>query len=291
LLTAIVVSFERASRHPSPPRRRGGLSSCRLSPPRRCEGLSFSSLCLVPIRLFTPVSSHPSLHTLLFTSVSSHPSHPSVRTRLLTPVSSHPSLHTRLFTSVSSHPSLHPRCLSTASLHTRRFTPVSSHPPPSTLPPTLTSARPPTRVWEVVSTVAAPPSIVVKCGGGGSLCGRVWCFSCRVLCCVVVVLFLSCRVLWCSCCVFVCVTCFSYHTPQTRRHGRARASPVHSRIFTPVSSHPSLHTCLFTPVLDSSTLPSTSFLSLRPAWRCVTWQRMLSYRRGLSPVEAGAHSR
>jgi len=35
----------------------------------------------------------------------------------------------------------------------------------STLPPTLTSARPPTRVWEVVRTVAEPPSIVVKCGG------------------------------------------------------------------------------------------------------------------------------
>jgi len=31
--------------------------------------------------------------------------------------------------------------------------------------PTLTSARPPTRVWEVVRTVAAPPSIVVKCVG------------------------------------------------------------------------------------------------------------------------------
>ena len=29
-------------------------------------------------------------------------------------------------------------------------------------PPTLTSARPPTRVWEVVRTVAAPHSIVVK---------------------------------------------------------------------------------------------------------------------------------
>ena len=27
------------------------------------------------------------------------------------------------------------------------------------------TARPPTRVWEVVRTVAAPPSIVVKCVG------------------------------------------------------------------------------------------------------------------------------
>jgi len=31
-----------------------------------------------------------------------------------------------------------------------------------TLPPTLTSSQPLTRVWEVVRTVAAPPSIVVK---------------------------------------------------------------------------------------------------------------------------------
>ena len=31
-----------------------------------------------------------------------------------------------------------------------------------TLPPTLTSAQPPTRVWEVVRAVAVPPSIVVK---------------------------------------------------------------------------------------------------------------------------------
>jgi len=35
-----------------------------------------------------------------------------------------------------------------------------------TLPPTLTSARPHTREWEVVRTVAAPASIVVK----GALC-------------------------------------------------------------------------------------------------------------------------
>ena len=32
----------------------------------------------------------------------------------------------------------------------------------STLRPPLTSAQQPTRVWEVVRTVAAPPSIVVK---------------------------------------------------------------------------------------------------------------------------------
>ena len=51
-------------------------------------------------------------------------------------------------------------------------------------------------VWELVRTVAAPPSIVVKCGGGGSSCGRLWCCSCRVVC---LVLFLLC----------VRVTCFS----------------------------------------------------------------------------------
>jgi len=56
---------------------------------------------------------------------------------------------------------------------------------------------PPTRVWEVVRTVAAPPSIVVKCGGvvlRVIVCGVVlvvscvvllWCCSCRVLCGVV----------------------------------------------------------------------------------------------------------
>ena len=54
------------------------------------------------------------------------------------------------------------------------------------------------RVWKVVRTVAALPSIVVKCGGGVVL---------RVVVCGVV-LVLSC--VWCcSCCVFVCVTCFS----------------------------------------------------------------------------------
>jgi len=45
-------------------------------------------------------------------------------------------------------------------------------------------------------TVAALPSIVVKCGGGGggSSCGRLWCCSGRVMCCVVLFLL----------CVFVC---------------------------------------------------------------------------------------
>jgi len=65
------------------------------------------------------------------------------------------------------------------------------------LPPTLTSTQPPTRVWEVVRTVAAPLSIVVKCGGGGL---RV------VVCAVVLVVscvswFVSC----CSCCTCTCV--------------------------------------------------------------------------------------
>ena len=45
--------------------------------------------------------------------------------------------------------------------------------------------------------------------GDSSSCGRLWCCPCRVVCFVVVALFLSCRVLWCSCCVFVCVICFS----------------------------------------------------------------------------------
>ena len=48
----------------------------------------------------------------------------------------------------------------------------------------VTSARPPTWVWEVVRTVAAPPSIVIKCGGGVVLrvvvCGVVIVISCVV---------------------------------------------------------------------------------------------------------------
>jgi len=46
----------------------------------------------------------------------------------------------------------------------------------------------------VVRTVAAPPSIVVKCGGDGSSCGRLWCCSCRVVC--YVELFLLCDCVW-----------------------------------------------------------------------------------------------
>jgi len=65
---------------------------------------------------------------------------------------------------------------------------------------TLTSAWPPTREWEVVRTVAAPPSIVVKCWGK-------WLFVSFV------VLFLSYRV-FCGgvLVVCLCVTCFSSHS-------------------------------------------------------------------------------
>jgi len=55
-----------------------------------------------------------------------------------------------------------------------------------------------TQVWEVIRTVVAPPSIVVKCGEvvlrvvvcGGVLvvsCVVLLCCSCRVVCCVVLV--------------------------------------------------------------------------------------------------------
>jgi len=75
----------------------------------------------------------------------------------------------------------------------------------STLPITLTLARPPTRAWEVARTVVAPPSSVVKCLWEVF----VWGFG---------VLFLSCAcvMVWgvlfsvsvCVCvCVCVCVTC------------------------------------------------------------------------------------
>ena len=67
----------------------------------------------------------------------------------------------------------------------------------STLPPTLTSARLPTRAWVVVRTVVAPPMSVVECG--------VWGFV-RVIIC-----------LWCcSCGVVVCVTCFSGYRCRPR---------------------------------------------------------------------------
>jgi len=65
----------------------------------------------------------------------------------------------------------------------------------STLPPTLTSARPPTRASEVARTVVAPPSSVVKCLWGVF----VWEFG---------VLFLSCVCVCRGCCspsVCVCV--------------------------------------------------------------------------------------
>jgi len=67
------------------------------------------------------------------------------------------------------------------------------------------SARPPTRVWEVVRTVAAPPSIIVKCGGvflRVVVCGGVLVVSCRVLCVSVRV-----RVVCLCGVVFVCVSC------------------------------------------------------------------------------------
>jgi len=51
----------------------------------------------------------------------------------------------------------------------------------STLPPTLTSARPPTRVWEMVRTVIAPPSILLSDGGGRG--GVVVMFSSYVCVC------------------------------------------------------------------------------------------------------------
>jgi len=67
----------------------------------------------------------------------------------------------------------------------------------STLPPTLTSARPPTRAWEVARTIVALPSSVVKCLWGVF----VWGFGVLFLSCVCVsgVLF--------SVGVCVCVIC------------------------------------------------------------------------------------
>ena len=49
----------------------------------------------------------------------------------------------------------------------------------SSLPPTLISARPPTRAWEVARTAVAPPSSVVKCLWGV----LVWGFGLLFLSC------------------------------------------------------------------------------------------------------------
>ena len=61
----------------------------------------------------------------------------------------------------------------------------------STLPLMLTSARPPTRAWEVARTVVAPPLSVVKLVGGVRLgvlscacvCRCRGCFLCRCVLC------------------------------------------------------------------------------------------------------------
>jgi len=100
----------------------------------------------------------------------------------------------------------------------------------STLPRTLTSARPPTRAWVVVRTVVAPPLSVVECGMGGFV---------RVVVC------LCC----CSCCVVVCVTCFSCYT----------------KLFTPCCSHLAIHRQLqqhmSVPVVHGCSVHTTSFTS------------------------------
>ena len=113
---------------------------------------------------------------------------------------------------------------SAACIHTPLFTRVTlagSRPRrTSALPPTLTSARPPTRVWEVVDTVAAPPSIVVNWGVGFF----VWSF---------VVLFLSCVCVCCSWCMFVCdlflfLQAYWFHSHEDRLRSRAYWF-IHSR--------------------------------------------------------------
>ena len=54
----------------------------------------------------------------------------------------------------------------------------------------------------------------------------LWCCSCRVVCCVVLVLFLSCRVVWCSCCVFVCVSDVFLFLPRAQKGRPAGALAV-----------------------------------------------------------------
>jgi len=71
----------------------------------------------------------------------------------------------------------------TPTVHTR-YSHLPLTPPTHTCCSHLLS-RPPTRVLEVVRTVAAPPSIVVKCGGvvlRVVVCGVVLVVSCVVLC-------------------------------------------------------------------------------------------------------------
>ena len=77
----------------------------------------------------------------------------------------------------------------------------------------------------MVRTVAAPPSIVVKCGGGrGSSCGHLWYWSCGVVCCVV--LFLLCV---CVCDLFLFLPpppLFSLQGPHTRWHRLRSGAPL-----------------------------------------------------------------
>jgi len=85
-----------------------------------------------------------------------------------------------------------------------------------TQPPTLTSARPPTRAWVVVRTVVARPLSVVDCvcGGGGRSCD-----------CLFVGLFLSC------CCV---CDLFHFGWPQDPWPDQRTVHTSHSH---PLNSH------------------------------------------------------
>ena len=102
-------------------------------------------------------------------------------------------------------------------IHTIPFTPPNSHHLIHSIPFTPPHSHHPI------------PSIVVKCGGGGSSCVRLWCSSCLVVCCAVLV----------NPCV--CVTCLSCDTTPGRRSSltsTTRATPSHSH-------HP-IHTMSFT---------------------------------------------
>ena len=87
----------------------------------------------------------------------------------------------------------------------------------------------------VVRTVAAPPSIVVMYGGGSSSCGRLWCCSGRVVCCVVLFVL----------CVCVCDLFLSIPTPMLWRGAAGLCARVRACAGAAESLHTYIHAYLY----------------------------------------------
>jgi len=175
----------------TPPIHTSPITSC-------CSQLSFTIIPFTPLP-FTPLPLklvvHISRSQLSYKSHLSH-SHLSHYNLLFTPPIHSSLIHNSPIHTSPVHPSLDTTCCSQLPFTILPFTPLPFTPLPLkpvvhssgsqlshshlSLPPTLTSARPPTRAWEVERTVVAPPSSVVKC-----LCGVfVWGFGVLFLLCV-----------------------------------------------------------------------------------------------------------